>query len=333
VDLAEEAVSLATPGSPGSAVARSSLVVALWEGPNAARQVEVADQIEEEGQSESRILAARWRAAPRLMLGDRHGFESDVDTLVSEGRRLGWRQLEAYGEQCRALVALMEGRFDEAEQLGARAVEIADGHPNYARVFQSQLFWLAVERDQLESMVPFIRAAVDENPRLPVFRAMLALCLGHLGELEEAESLLDSYSSDGFAEVPRDVLWLATIGGSASVAAMLDSSRHAESILPLLDGYQGQLLVVAGGAFVYGAVDRFRAMMASVFGDHAMARSAFARAVALEHSVGAPPLEARTRWWRARLLGDPDGADVAVIARLAAEHDLPALRRLSSAPV
>jgi hypothetical protein len=74
-------------------------------------------------------------------------------------------------------------------------------------------------------------------------------------------------------------------------------------------------------------------MMASVFGDHAMARSAFARAVALEHSVGAPPLEARTRWWRARLLGDPDGADVAVIARLAAEHDLPALRRLSSAPV
>lgn len=328
VELAEEAVALAPPGSSVSTIARSSLIVALWEGPHAARQVALADEIEREATPESRIVAARWRAAPRLMLGDRQGFEADVELLVGEGARLRWRQMHAYGVQCQALGALMEGRFDDAAAAGAHAVEIAEGHPNFARIFQSQLFWLAVERDGLAELEPFLHAAVDENPRLPVFRAMLGLSLGHLGRHDEAVALLDTYSHEDFATVPRDVLWLATIGGSAELVALVDSPHHAEMLQPLLERYRGLLLVIAGGAFAYGAVDRFRAMLAAVVGDADLAREAFADAIELESQIGAAPLEARSRWWRARLLGDPDGTDAEAVARIAGERGLPALARL-----
>lgn len=327
VEIAEEAVALAPPGSPVATVARSSLIVALWNGPRAARQIALADEIEAEAGIEPRIVAARWRAAPRLMLGDGAGFEDDVDLLVREGARLRWRQMHAYGVHCQAMAALMEGRFDEAAAIGARAVEVAEGHPNFARIFQSQLFWLAVERDELADLEPFLRAAVDENPALPVFRAMLGLSLAHLGRHAEALDLLETYCDDGFATVPRDVLWLATIAGSAELVALAGSTRLAEVLLPLLEGYRGELVVIAGGAFVYGAVDRFRAVLAAVAGDHALARAAFVDAVDLEAKIGAPPLEARTRWWRARLLGDPDGRDAAAVARIAGERQLTGLAR------
>ena len=90
------------------------------------------------------------------------------------------------------------------------------------------------------------------------------------------------------------------------------------------------VLVIAGGAFGYGAVDRFRAMLAAMVGDEAVASEAFGDAIELESRIGAAPLEARSRWWRARLLGDPGGTDAEAVAHLAGENGLPALTRLSA---
>jgi hypothetical protein len=96
----------------------------------------------------------------------------------------------------------------------------------------------------------------------------------------------------------------------------------------LLAPYAGQLVVVAGGAFVYGAVDRFRAMCAAVLGDAARARTLFEHAIELERRIESTPLEARTRAWRTRLLGDPDGVDRAAVAAIHATTPVHWARRV-----
>jgi hypothetical protein len=61
-------------------------------------------------------------------------------------------------------------------------------------------------------------------------------------------------------------------------------------------------VVVASGAYCPGAVDRYLGMTAMVAGRLGEAEGHLRRALALEESIGAVPLAARTRYWYARLL-------------------------------
>jgi hypothetical protein len=324
VSIAEEAVRLAGPEADDAwLTAMSSLIVALWAEPQASRQVALADELARDEQPASALLAARWGAAPRLALGDRPGFERDVDLLCREAARIGWRQLNAYGRQCACLLALLDGRFDEGAVLGAEAVDVGRGHPNFLRVYQAQLFWIAAERDDLAALLEPARAIVAENRDLPVFHAMLGLILADLGEHDEAEAILDSLAVDDFAKVTRDVLWLATIAACAEMAATVRSARHAATLRDLLEPYGGQLVVVAGGAFVYGAADRFRAKLAVLDGNESSAEQLFESAIEVECAIGSAALEARTRVWRRRLLGDPTGRDLDRVTALHAALPLP----------
>jgi hypothetical protein len=130
-----------------------------------------------------------------------------------------------------------------------------------------------------------------------------------VGAHTEATALLAGLARDDFAAVPPDILWLPTMAGCAEIAARVGAVERAEGLETLLGPYSGQLVVVAGSAFVYGAVDRFLALLAHLRGDDATARVRFDAAVALERRIGGTPLELRSRIWRCRLLGDDRGGD------------------------
>lgn len=168
------------------------------------------------------------------------------------------------------------------------------------------------------------------TPGSPVFRAMSGLSLAHLGRHDEAMALLDTYSQENFAMVPRDVLWLATIGGSAELVALVDSPRRAEMLRPLLEPYRGMMLVIAGGA---------RSRMALSTGSGPCSPPWWVRPWRARRSAtrsnsnrgsGRRRWRARSRWWRARLLGDPGGTDAEAVAPTAGENGLPALARHSA---
>ena len=61
------------------------------------------------------------------------------------------------------------------------------------------------------------------------------------------------------------------------------------------------------GLFCLGAFDRYRGMLLSLLGRHDEAVAALTAALALEESVDAPTLTARTRYWLARALRQRDG--------------------------
>lgn len=323
VALAEEAVRLAQRG--GNAVTRlladSGLAVTLYGGPWAARQLEVADRMAHRGGDLDAVYGARWSAAARLALGDRPGFERDTDVLCREGARHGLRALQAYGLQCAALLALLDARFDDAEAAATQAVTVGRAHENFTRVHLAQQFWIAAERGRLAAIEPVARA-VAADAGLPIFAAMLGLVLCSTGATAEAARLLDGLAADGFRDVPRDILWLPTVAACAEIAAATGRAAHAPTLGPLLAPYTGQLVVVAGSAFVYGAVDRFRAMLAALQADAETAVRGFDAAIGLERRIGAGPLEVRSRWWRLRLLGDAAGDDRTELADLAGRLDL-----------
>jgi hypothetical protein len=263
------------------------------------------------------VYGARWSAAARLALGDRPGFERDAEVLCREGARRGLRALHAYGLQCRAALALLDARFGDAAAIGDDAVAVGRGHENFTRIRLAQQFWFAAEQGRLAAIEPVARTIAADS-ELPIFAAMLGLVLcATERSVGEAEGLLDQLAADGFGRVAHDILRLATLTACAEIAATVGARTHAPRLDDLLAPYAGQLVVVAGSAFVYGAVDRFRAMVAHLRGDATAAARCFAAAIELERSIGAAPLELRSRWWRLRLLGgaDDDWSDLAAAGR------------------
>jgi hypothetical protein len=104
---------------------------------------------------------------------------------------------------------------------------------------------------------------------------------------------------------------------TAELVAGLGATGPAGALADELAGYTGEL--AAWGAVCWGAFDRYRGMMLGLLGHHDHAVAALHAALALEDSVGSPPLTARTRYWLARALRqrDDDGDAERAAAELA----------------
>lgn len=325
IELAETALAIADgldDPTPWLSAA-TSLIVTLFARPAAARQLALADEIAKRAGDRGPLIAARWRAAPALALGDRPTFEAAAASLRAIDEDAGFDALRAFGFQCGCLSALLDGRFADAAVAGANAVELARGHPNFARVQVAQSFWIASETDTLEAIVPTARQVVADNTELPVFHAMVGLVLAATDRLDEVPAILERLGIEGFATIPRDVLWTATIAACAELTAATGSAEYVEPLQHLLDPYGGQFVVVAGGAFVYGAVDRFLALLAATAGDDDRAAELFTSAATAERNVASAALEARTHVWRLRTIGDHTGATRRRLEELCASHELP----------
>lgn len=330
--MAQEALELADElGSHGTWLSAAiSMVLALWSKQDIARQAELARTMATRGGPDGPLLSARWIATPSLVNGDRDAFEAATARLRAIENRPDLDAIRAFGHQTACLSALLDARYDDAERRGAEAVAIARDHPNYSRVYAVQRFWIAAETDALESIEPLVRAAA-ENTDLRAFRAMLGLLLVHTGQLGEARAVLDELAGDRFSRVPGDVIWMGAIAACSEVAAAAGADEHVTALTELLQPYSGQIVVVAGGAFVYGAVDRFLAMLAAASGNRHEAAGLFERAAMAERALRAPPVEARTLvewirndvevapWVESRLDELCTGADLPWAARMAVE--------------
>ena len=303
-ELAEKAVEMAV-GGKGRAVeirALNSLIIALYQEPAAARQLGLSRRLGAIGLPEAEVLALRWATPALLMLGDRSGAETSASDLVAAGRRMGWGEMVAFGIQFQAMLLLVDGEFAEAEVAGAAASEQARHHPNFTRVHGAQLFWAAYQQGRLAELLPFVIETQASEPELACYRAMLGVSYCHLGDLDRAEEQLETLSRNDFSDIPRDILWTSAVAGAIEMSAHLGVATYAETLDRLLRPYAGQVLLVGGSAFVYGATDRFLAMTAALLGRSGSAVLRFNRAIALERSIGGALLAADTEVWRRKLL-------------------------------
>jgi len=200
-------------------------------------------------------------------------------------------------------LALLEGRFDDAQRLSDEALEIgiAADHPDAFVVWGTQALVLGWQRGEVGHLVEPAQQLLDQFPDLTAWPAAVALAEVLSGLHDEARERLRVYSSD-LDVLDFDAIWMPALVSLAEVCRIADAPEFAASIYERLVPYAQTLCVVSLNLSEMGPVSRALGVLASLVGDYSRAELHFTDALATSERIGAPPHVARTSADYARML-------------------------------
>ncbi len=205
----------------------------------------------------------------------------------------------------RAAIALLEGRYDEAERLAADALALGQQAQTRTAVlnYAQQLFLLRGEQARFAEVEPLLVAGVSETAVVAAWRCGLADFYSACGRMAEARRELDALAADGFASLPRDSTWLTAVVLLASVCWRLGDERRAETLYGLLRPYAGRVAIARPLVVLVGLVDERLGVLAALLGRFDEAQRHLASALALAERMRALPWQAHVRHaWAGMLL-------------------------------
>ena len=164
---------------------------AMW-GPDAVdEQLVVANEVvrlaASSGDRERGLVGLGWRLNDLLVLGDRAAVDDGVDTLVRWAVELRQPTHRWYATHCQAMLALLDGRLDEVEDLISTALAFnPQVHDQSAsQSWAIQMYALRDEQGRLGELEPVLTAATELYEAVPAWRSALALHYAETGR--EAE--------------------------------------------------------------------------------------------------------------------------------------------------
>src|SRR5207237_577907 len=118
-----------------------------------------------------------------------------------------------------------------AEQLAntTEALDVTDrlGDPlERFWALQSRL-WAIGAAGFLDELVDAVARQVTDNPGIPGFGILLALCHCELDRYDDARAAFAPAAADGFASIPHDPVWSSAMTMGAEVAAVLEDADAA----------------------------------------------------------------------------------------------------------
>jgi len=192
-----------------------------------------------------RFRALQWLVPDRFQTGALALVTADVDQLASIARARrdplqGWWVL-IY----RCLLAVAAGRDGEAEELahGAAALGRRLGLPAADAYRIGQLGRIYWRTGRLAELAGDIDAALPRFPGLVTLRCLRALARVAAGRPAEAAAEARALSADGFAALPRDSLYLASLAVLAEVAVACGADDLAGPVLGQLAPYATRNLI------------------------------------------------------------------------------------------
>lgn len=236
--------------------------------------------------------------------------------------------MQTMGLSSLTLLAAYEGRFADAERLAGETFTIGQRFlPDNAQgAYSLQIFVLRRQQGRLGEVLPVLRGLVGSVPRESLWQPGLALICAELDLHEPARAAYEALAAGDFAGIARDGMWLTNVVFAAEVCARLGDGPRAATLSRLLEPYAGRNVVTGTNIACFGAVDRYRGMLAALAGDDARAAAHFAAAVSLDERGGGRPWLAHSRceWarWLARRGGDAAAARVQLDAALALGREL-----------
>jgi predicted ATPase/class 3 adenylate cyclase len=196
--------------------------------------------------------------------------------------------------------AQLRGEVDDAVALTEEQAELGARSGNADAGFFAGVAFFALHRDQdrLPEIAELVEAfAVQDDAPLGA-DVLWAITLCRLGRDDDARAVLDAVAEDDFGGIVHNPVWSSIVWACALVAAHLDDRPRARVLLDRLAPFTGQL--VFNGLVCLDSVDSVLGLLsATVDPTSEDAAVRFDRAEALEASVGAPFLLARTRERRA----------------------------------
>jgi tetratricopeptide (TPR) repeat protein len=192
-------------------------------------------------------------------------------------------------------LALLEGRFDAAEELIDEARSIGERAQNWSATVNSavQLYALRREQGRVAEVEQLVLRAAADYPTYPIWRCVLANMLAELGSTAEARAEFDALAADGFGGLPFDEEWDISLCLLAETAARLGDSERAATLYELLLPYADRV-AVSYPEISLGPVARFLGVLAATCRRYDDAASHFENAWALSERIGARPWIAHT---------------------------------------
>jgi tetratricopeptide (TPR) repeat protein len=280
--------------------------MAIW-GPDTVEQrIDVATDMLEvanrSGSQEAELLAHDYRLYAFFELGDLKTVHAEFDATI---RAAGEIKQPAYWWKTtavEAMIALFEGRFEAAQTLIERALELGGRGHSYAAVAHAlQTFALLWARGPLEAAEDTLARLAAEYPTYPVLSCALAALHADLGREPAARALFERLAADEFGGIHRDEEWLLATTLLAPVCSFLGDVERAAILYRLLAPFASRN-GVGVPEFATGSVSRSLGTLARSVGRLQDSLRHFQDAIEANERMGARPWLAHARHDYARAL-------------------------------
>lgn len=281
---------------------------AIW-GPDsldsrlsaATEMVLLADRV---GDAEMSFHAHRFRFMDLLEEGSVEPLEHELQLCEDLAGRLGQPYYRWYVDTFHALRAFLEGRFADCERLAHVAAEVGQRaqNQNVTQILGIQIFAVRREQGRLGELTDAIRGFIDSFPKIPGWRAALAIACAESGQMDRARAEFEHVAADDFSVFPRDAFWLANLAALADVCAFLGDTEPAAVLYRLLAPFASSNVALAPGAACNGSVGRVLGRLSATMGRWDQARRHFEQALAMNLRLGAPQFVAHTQTQYAEML-------------------------------
>jgi DNA-binding SARP family transcriptional activator len=206
----------------------------------------------------------------------------------------------------RTMLALFEGRFDEAEGAIREMLEL--GLPvqsvNAQLAYDLQMYALRREQGRLEEVTDVVDLAVDAYPGYPVWRYVQLDVLAELGREDEARAALEASAAQDYP-MYLEMQWLFALSLLPEVCRYLENAQAAAEVYELLRPYAHRNAVLPP-ELCRGSVSRGLGILAATTSRWSAATRHFEDALEQNDAIGARPWLAHTQYdyaWMLRRRG------------------------------
>jgi DNA-binding SARP family transcriptional activator len=296
--LGEEALRIARrSGDPATIAAAIEGHWIATEGPNhqlrgegIAVTDELIDLADHLGDREKMFAAHDHRLHCLWILGDRAGVEAVLEAQAALADELRQPAQHWHINTGRTMLALMEGRFRQAEDLIAETLALGERSESWNAVVSHRLALFVLRRAQgrLAELQETINRSVHEYPSLLRFGCALAHLYAELGHERDTRATLEGLMARDLAHEHLDAEWLLAMTLLADPCARLGDRRAAVKLYSILLPYE-RLYAMAPVECVFGAVARGLGVLATALGRFDDAQRHFDVAIQTERAMKGRP--------------------------------------------
>jgi len=305
--LAERALETARAAGDDRVVAQVLIryLIARWGPDNPEERIAVAAESIEIGARLDDPLdlfhALHWQAVAQVEVGEIGAASRTLREQERIAARVGDGTATWLCDCSASLHQALRGQLEAAEQSAQRAAERArhNAQPDALPFYISQIASIRWQQGRLPELAPLLARALEQYPGLPAFRSLVALAHALAGEISFAREVLAGDVATGFAEIPRDPIWIAAVTTYAHAIAELGDRDAAERLYPVLEPFRGRLATTT--ISVWGLVEHALGRLELLLGRQAQGRDSLQRSIATYEAMPAPV-------WRAQAARDLEPA-------------------------
>jgi tetratricopeptide (TPR) repeat protein len=279
-----------------------------------AAGTEIVQLAGELGDSEMAVRGPALRFIILLELGDVQQATEVAEAVAPLAEELRLPIYIYYLATYRAMRALLEGRFAEAEPLIMQALAAGQRVPGDLKLqtYGIQVFALRWGQGRLQEVEPAFKTLVGQYPMIPGYRAALAFLYTEIGRNEDARIEFERLAEGDSATVPRDNVFMVTMSLLAQTCAALRDKARAAVLYEMLAPFAERNVTASGGIVCNGWGTRYLGLLASTLGRWDDGSRHFEDALRMNGEMGARPFVAYTQFEYADMLlrrGDAGDAE------------------------